>query len=527
MEERKGFGSNFGFLMAAVGSAVGLGNIWGFPNKMGACGGFTFLLIYLVLAVCCGFIVMVGELALGRKTGHGAVGAYKVLSKKFSWMGWLGILSAFFILFFYCALGGYCIKYTVLNVGDLFNAGFGSNGMNGGEIFGNFLGSPGEAIIYGLIFVALTMLIVMGGIGGGIEKVCSVGMPALFVALLICIIRACTLSGTDVTVQVLQADGSLVEQVIHGSALDGLKYMFAPGWSANTGYYLPAKAMIDGAMVSSVEVNGVVQSIVELKSGAPSFFEVLSTAGGQMFFSLSLGMGAMITYGSYLDKKENIQNNAILIVVMDTLVALMAGLCVLPGRFALDPAGDIGGPKLLFITMQNVFHNMGAVGPIFGILFYLLVVFAAISSSISLLEVIVAHFVDKAREAGKGDKRKPYSLIAAALVGLGCILVCADCLGGNGIAPADLLGIENPKTWAADWLDFWDMLSEGVMMPLGALLMCLMIGYEIGPEVVREECEQQGQKLPSYGFFKICTKVITPLCMLLILYGQLQSFFNF
>ena len=476
MEERKGFGSNFGFLMAAVGSAVGLGNIWGFPNKMGASGGFTFLLIYLILAVCCGFIVMVGELALGRKTGHGAVGAYKVLSKKFSWMGWLGILSAFFILFFYCALGGYCIKYTVLNVGDLFNAGFGSNGMNGGEIFNAFIGNPTEAIIYGLIFVALTMIIVMGGIGGGIEKVCSIGMPALFVALLICIIRACTLPG----------------------AVNGLKYMFVPGWS-------------------------VAQGIVE----QPNFFEVLSTAGGQMFFSLSLGMGAMITYGSYLDKKENLEKNAILIVVMDTLVALMAGLCVIPGRFALDPEGALGGPSLLFITMQNVFHKMDAVGPIFGILFYLLVVFAAISSSISLLEVIVAHFVDKARAEGKGDKRKTYTLIAAAAVGLGCILVCADCLGTAGIAPADLLGIENPQTWAADWLDFWDMLSEGVMMPLGALLMSLMIGWEIGPEVVKEEAEQQGNKLVSYGFFKICVKVITPLCMLLILYGQLQSFFNF
>ena len=477
MEERKGFGSNFGFLMAAVGSAVGLGNIWGFPNKMGACGGFTFLIIYLILAVCCGFIVMVGELALGRKTGQGAVGAYKVLSKKFSWMGWLGILSAFFILFFYCALGGYCIKYTVLNVGDLFNAGFGSNGMNGGEIFNAFIGNPTEAIIYGLIFVALTMIIVMGGIGGGIEKVCSIGMPALFIALLICIIRSCTLP----------------------NAVDGLKYMFVPGWAV---------------------ANGVIDK-------APNFFEVLSTAGGQMFFSLSLGMGAMITYGSYLDKKENLEKNAILIVVMDTLVALMAGLCVIPGRFALDPEGALGGPSLLFITMQNVFHKMGAVGPIFGILFYLLVVFAAISSSISLLEVIVAHFVDKARDEGKGDKRKSYTLIAAVAVGVGCILVCADCLGTAGIAPADLLGIEKPQTWAADWLDFWDMLSEGVMMPLGALLMSLMIGWEIGPEVVREEAEQQGNKLVSYGFFKICVKVITPLCMLLILYGQLQSFFNF
>jgi len=465
MEERKGFGTNFGFLMAAVGSAVGLGNIWGFPNKMGASGGFTFLIIYLILAVLCGFIVMVGELAIGRKTGKGAVEAYHVLSKKFKWMGWMGILSAFFILFFYCALGGYCIKYVVLNVGDLFGAGFGSNALAaaadangtsvGAEVFGAFLGNPTEAIIYGLIFVAITMIIVIGGIGGGIEKVCSVGMPALFVMLLICIIRACTLPG----------------------AVEGLKYMFVPGWAV---------------------ANGVIDK-------APDFLTVLATAGGQMFFSLSLGMGAMITYGSYLQKKENLQKNAILIIVMDTLVALMAGLCVIPGRFALDPDGTLGGPKLLFITMQNVFSRMGGLGPIFGILFYLLVVFAAVSSSISLLEVIVAHFVDKARDAGKGDKRKTYTLIAAACVGLGCILVCADALGSTGFAPGNLLGMTGElPTWAADWLDFWDMLSEGIMMPLGALLMSLMIGWEIGPEVVKDECEQSGHAMSGYGFFKVC-----------------------
>ena len=476
MEERKGFGTNFGFLMAAVGSAVGLGNIWGFPNKMGASGGFTFLIIYLILAVLCGFIVMLGELAIGRKTGKGAIAAYHALSKKFKWVGWLGVASAFLIMSFYCALGGYCIKYVVLNVGNLFNAGFGSNGMSGGDVFGGFLLNQGEGIIYGLIFVILTMLIVMGGIGGGIEKFCGIGMPALFVMLLICIIRACTLPG----------------------AVEGLKYMFVPGWAV---------------------ANGVIDK-------APDFLTVLATAGGQMFFSLSLGMGAMITYGSYLQKKENIQKNALLIVVMDTLVALMAGLCVLPGRFALDPNGALGGPKLLFITMQNVFDRMDAVGPIFGIIFYLLVVFAAISSSISLLEVIVAHFVDKARDEGKGDKRKAYTLIAAACVGLGCILVCADALGTTGFAPGNLLGMTGDlPTWAADWLDFFDMLSEGIMMPLGAMLMSLMIGWEIGPEVIKGEVEQSGHAMGSYSFFRICVKFITPLCMILILYGQIKEFF--
>ena len=479
MEERKGFGSNFGFLMAAIGSAVGLGNIWGFPNKMGANGGFTFLIIYLILAACCGFIVMMGELALGRKTGRGAIGAYKVLSKRFKWLGWLGVLSAFLILGFYCALGGYCLKYVTLNVGNLFHAGFGTGTLDGAGVFGALMANQGEAVIYGLIFVALTMIIVMGGVGGGIEKVCSVGMPALFVMLVICIIRSCTLEG----------------------ASDGLKYMFVPGWAL---------------------ANGVIKE-------APDF-SVVSTAGGQMFFSLSLGMAAMITYGSYLDKKENLQKNAIIIVVMDTLVALMAGLCVIPGRFALDPTGNLGGPSLLFVTMQNVFDRMGAAGPIFGILFYLLVVFAAVSSSISLLEAVVAHFVDKARDEGKGDKRKLYSLIGAIGAGILCVIVCLDALGNAGISPADILGMrvdpsDEVPTWSADWLDFFDCIAEGILMPLGALLMSIMYGWELGPEVVHAEATCEGQKFGAYGWFRICIKYITPLAMLLVLYGQIKEFF--
>ena len=466
--------------MAAIGSAVGLGNIWGFPNKMGANGGFRFLIIYLILAACCGFIVMMGELALGRKTGRGAIGAYKVLSKRFKWLGWLGVLSAFLILGFYCALGGYCLKYVTLNVGNLFHAGFGTGTLDGAGVFGALMANQGEAVIYGLIFVALTMIIVMGGIGGGIEKVCSVGMPALFVMLVICIIRSCTLEG----------------------ASDGLKYMFVPGWAL---------------------ANGVIKE-------APDFFSVVSTAGGQMFFSLSLGMAAMITYGSYLDKKENLQKNAIIIVVMDTLVALMAGLCVIPGRFALDPTGTLGGPSLLFVTMQNVFDRMGAAGPIFGILFYLLVVFAAVSSSISLLEAVVAHFVDKARDEGKGDKRKLYSLIGAIGAGILCVIVCLDALGNAGISPADILGMrvdpsDEVPTWSADWLDFFDCIAEGILMPLGALLMSIMYGWELGPEVVHAEATREGQKFGAYGWFRICIKYITPLAMLLVLYGQIKEFF--
>ena len=475
MEERKGFGSTFGFLMAAVGSAVGLGNIWGFPNKMGANGGFTFLIIYLILAALCGFVVMVGELALGRKTGRGVVSAYQVLSKKFKWLGWLGIIAPFLILSFYCALGGYCIKYVVLNVGNIFGAGFGNNGLASGEVFGNMLTNQLESVVYGLIFVLLTLIIVMGGVSSGIEKFCSIGMPCLFFMLVIVIIRACTLPG----------------------AVDGLKYMFVPGWAVE---------------------HGVIEK-------APSIITVLSNAGGQMFFSLSLGMGIMITYGSYLDKKQNIEKNALVIVICDTLIALMAGLAVMPARFALDPEGPIGGPKLLFITMQNVFNSMGTVGYVFGIIFYLLVILAAVSSSISLLEVIVAHFVDKARDKGKGDKRKAYSVIAALATGVLCVLVCMDGLGSNDIAPWNLFGVES-SNWSDCWLDFFDMISEGILMPLGALLMCICIGYELKPQFVDDECCLEGNAFKSKTFFNICVKTITPILMVFILLGQIDQFFS-
>ena len=474
MDENKrgSFGSTIGFLLSAIGSAVGLGNIWGFPYKMGRCGGFTFLIVYLALAAFVGFAIMLSELAIGRSTGFGPVNAYKKVSKKFKWIGWLAIIAPFLIMTFYSVLGGYCIYYMVINVVGMFS------GMPDSSSFGALLTNPWASIGCMVLFMVICYLINRGGVGGGIEKFNTIGMPALFVMLVIVIIRAWTLPNADV----------------------GLKYMFVPGYALKAGFF----------------------------DKAPGFMEVLATAGGQMFFSLSIGMGAMITYGSYLDKKEHLEKNAVLIIVMDTLVALMAGLCVMPARFALDPEGPIGGPKLLFITMQNVFDSMnGAIGPIFGIIFYLLVVLAAVSSSISLLETVVAHFVDKAREEGKGDRRKKYSLIASILIALLCVLVCVDGLGSNGIAPWELLKLDGYKGWSDCWLDFFDMISEGVFMPLGGLLMTLMIGWEIGPEVVKNECEAtEGHKMSSYPFFKVCCKYITPLCMLLILYGQLKSFFG-
>ncbi|MFQ9445879.1 MAG: sodium-dependent transporter [Vescimonas sp.] len=478
MNDRKGFGSNFGFLMAAVGSAVGLGNIWGFPNKMGANGGFPFLILYLALALCCGVIIMLGELALGRKTGHGAVGAYQSISKRFKWLGWLGIAAAALIFSFYSALGGYCLRYVVVNFGNLIGAEFGTNGVGGADVFQGLLSQPER-----------------------VHRLCT-GLHAHH-----------------------HAGGHERRRRRHRAGL--LRRDAGPVLHPHHLHH---------PLLHPAGCGGRPEVYVRPRLGrgqrhhrrGPGFWKVLTAAGGQMFFSLSLGAGVMITYGSYLDKKQDLGKSAMIIVGMDTVVALMAGLCVIPGRFALDPNGALGGPELLFITMQNVFDKMGPAGPVFGILFYLLVFFAAISSSISMLEVIVAHFCDKAREKGKGDRRKLYSAIAVVICAALCALVCADGMGSNHISPAELLGLAGAKLpgWSTSWLGLFDSVAEGLLMPLGALLMCLMISWELKPDTLRQEILLNGENRPwVYDFFRLCVKYITPLCMLMILYGQISDFF--
>ena len=474
VEERKGFQSNFGFLMAAIGSAVGLGNIWGFPYKMGKGGGFAFLLLYVLLTAVCGLILMLSELALGRRTGTNSVSAYGAASKRFKWVGGLTPITATLILAFYSALGGYCVKYLVLNVGSLFGTEWGANGLNGATIFAELIGNRMESVIYGGVFLLITMLIVLGGVSGGIERFCSVGMPALFVMLLIVIARSCTLPG----------------------AVEGLKFMYAPNFE-------PLKE---------------------------DFLGVLKTAGGQMFFSLSLSIGALITYGSYVDKKQNLAKNTVIIASAGAMVGLLAGMAVLPAAFALGaPEDAMRGPSLLFVTLQDVFEGMGRIGPIFGILFYGLVVLAAISSSVSLLEVPVAYFTDRDRARGKKEKRWLYALLTMVVSGILCTVTCADGLGSNGLwIPFQrfFVGAEKMPTFCESWLSFLDMVSEGLLMPLCGICTCLMMGWEVKPEFVRAEVETAGNRFTAYRFYRFCVRYVTPLIMLFILYGQLKDFFN-
>ena len=475
---REGFASNFGFIMAAVGSAVGLGNIWGFPYKMGQNGGFAFLVMYLLLAIFVGLAVMVGELVIGRKTGLSPIAAYRKLSKKFTFLGYMALACPFLILCFYMVLGGMVMRYA----GGYLLAMFGVDTWGVADIstyFGIFTTNGTSMVIWTLIFIAINAVIVAAGIGGGIEKFCNIGMPCLFVILLIVIVYVAVQPG----------------------AMGGYQFMFG----------------------------------VNFEPLQKDFVGVLKTAAGQMFFSLSLGMGAIITYGSYLNKKEKIQKNAVIIVVMDTLVAIMAGMIVMPACYAFLDGNTRGGPGLLFQSMQMVFHNMGGfIGNLMGFLFYFLVFIAAISSSMSLLEALTASRVDHNVEAGKAPGRRKIVIVFAILVAIFALPNALDGIGagvaGNATlaTPAELLGMtgDSVKMWNDCWLDFYDMIAEGLLMPIGAMIMSFAIGWIWKMDFVVEECEASGHKFWGKAFFNICYKFITPIGMLFVLYGQITDYFG-
>ena len=333
--KRASWASNLGFLMAAIGSAVGLGNIWGFPYKMGKSGGFAYLAVYALLAIFVGFIVMASELAMGRKTGQGAMGTYHALTKKFRWIGWLALFSPFAVMGFYAVLGGYCIEYMALN---LSNFAFGSESLaTGGELFAAMLSNPAGAVLFAALFLALCYLINRSGISGGIEKFNNVGMPTLFVMLVVIIIRSLTL----------------------------------PGAEAGVSFYLSPDP-------SKLEKTGL--------------FPVINAAMNQAFFTLSVGIGAMCIFGSYQGKDRSLTGEAMWIMGLDTFVALMAGLIIFPACFAfgVEPGS---GPGLVFVTLPNIFNVMAG-GQLWGTLFFIFMSFAALSTVIAVFENIISYSAD-------------------------------------------------------------------------------------------------------------------------------------
>ena len=471
------WGSNFGFLMATIGAAIGLGNLWAFPYKMGKGGGFAFLILYLILVALAGVALMLGEFAIGRKTGQGAASAYRTLGKKYGFIGTIAAICPFIIMGFYCVLGGMVLRYCWGFLLQLLGRdGFAGQGA---DFFGALLYDGKTNILFYALFLLIAMVVVMGGVQGGIERFSKAVMPALAVILVVIIIFVALQPG----------------------AKEGYAFIFKPDMS--------------------------------LFSDPKSFFNVLKTASGQMFFSLSVAMGINITFGSYLDKKKSLQKNAVIVPLSDTLFALLAGMMIMPACAAFGV--DYGsGPGLLFASMQKVFlEGMGGfMGNLMGFLFYFLVFIAAITSTIALLEVLTAWVVDRQIEKGKAPTRKRTAFFFILAIFFLGFPVCLDALGSGGAAcpaPYELLGLtpDSPgyAMWNNCWLDFYDMITEGILMPVGGLLMGLLLGWKL-PGLVKEECEAGGLKFRAARFFSVCYKILIPLLLVLVLYTQITSFFN-
>lgn len=437
MENNRGsWSSRFGFLMAAVGSAVGLGNLWKFPYLAGENGGGAFVLVYIGLVILLGFTLMLAEMTIGRHANSDAYGSYNKIKKGWGFVGGFGILSGFLILSYYSVVGGWVMKYIV--------ASFSGTGADKAGYFTNFISSPVEPLVYHLIFMGLTAIIVIRGISGGIEKAAKFLMPALFVLLVVTVLRSVTLDG----------------------AIEGIKYFITPNFSEIT-------------------------------------LKVVIAALGQVFFSLSLGMGIMVTYGSYLRKDEDLEKDAFIIPSLDSLVAILAGFAILPAVFALGfKPGE--GPGLMFITLPAVFENM-PLGSIFGALFFILVFFAALSSSISLMEVTVAFGIDKLKWS-----RKTSVIIFTTLmfiIGIGASL-------SMGEWSDFLIPWIDGKSYGI--FDFLDVLTSYYLLPLGGLLGALFIGFVWGvPNAVKEI--KIGSKFVTAKLWSILIKFVVPILVFLIL----------
>ncbi|MBQ6929657.1 MAG: sodium-dependent transporter [Oscillospiraceae bacterium] len=447
MEKRGQFASKFGFIMASVGSAVGLGNLWGFPYKAGMGGGFAFIVAYLIFVALVGIPVMMCEFALGRKVKANVVTIFKKLDKRFGFAGYISVVAVSLILGFYAVLGGWILNYTIQYAKAVFDS---ANAIAApGEYFGAFTASPYLGIIFFVLFMIATIYIVTKGIAGGIEKASKFMMPALFVCLIIIIIRSVTLPG----------------------AAAGFEFLFKPDISKLTP-------------------------------------KTLGLALSQMFFSCSLGVGTMITYGSYLKDDDNIQQNAVIIPLMDTMAAILAGIAIFPAVFALGLAPD-AGPSLMFITLPSVFNEM-AMGNIFGLIFFVLVLFAALTSSISMLEVTTSVLSET-----KGISRKK------AAVGTGAIITALGipvALSFGKLSHVTILGM--------GFLDFYDWCGEYIGMTIGALIIVILVGWILKPKFIYDEIEQGGKfSVKAKGYFGFVIKFIAPVLILIVMVTNVISMF--
>jgi len=437
IQKREHWASKFGFVLAATGSAVGLGNMWRFPYKAGEFGGGAFVLVYLAAVVAMGIPVLIAEFIIGRSTQKNPVGAFKALRNNKFWplVGWLGVLTGFVILSYYCVVGGWILKYIFLSLTSTFQTG------SAVGRFENFLASPAEMVLWHGIFMGLTIYIVRGGISSGIEKWSKILMPAFIILLLILMVNSLFSPGAE----------------------KGISFLLKPDFSKLTR-------------------EGILEAL------------------GSAFFSLSLGMGAMLTYGSYLDKDTNISVSSLEIAFLDTFCAIIAGLMIFPIVFTynMDPQA---GPGLFFITLPEVFASMPA-GRLIGITFFVLVAFAAITSAISLLEVVVSFVMD---EFGWTRKKTDYLL--------GFIIFLA------GIPSALSFNIWSEFTaWGGkNIFDILDSLASNFMLPIGGFFIAIFAGWILTHGEKEAEIKKAENAFHFYDIWHVLIKYVTPVALLIVL----------
>jgi len=446
-QKKDNFSSRLGFVLAASGSAVGLGNLWRFPYLAAKYGGGSFLLIYLILAVTFGFALLTTEIAIGRKTGKSALYAFGELSKKWKFVGVLASAVPIIIMPYYCVIGGWVIKYAWTYLTGQGRAAAGD------DFFTGFIAQPAEPVAWLVLFILAAMIIILLGVNKGIENMSKILMPLLVVLSVVIAIFVITRPG----------------------ASDGLVYYFKPDLS---------------------------------KMSGNAFLAAL----GQLFYSMSLAMGIMITYGSYLKKEDDIESSVRNIEIFDTGIAFLAGLMIVPAVFVFNDGSTEAlkaGPTLMFITLPKVFDSM--VGSnIIGAAFFILVFFAALTSAISLMETVVSIFVEKT-----GKSRK----FVTICVTIYTILMAVPSSLGFGIW-------SNISFNGLSILDMWDFLSNSVLMPIVAFLTCIFIGYIVKPKTVVDEVKSSTDKFKSEKLYVILIKYFSPILIVLILVSSILNTFG-
>ena len=463
--KRASWSGQVAFILAAAASAIGLGNLWRFPYLAAQYGGGTFIVIYLALVMTLGFTLMLTEISVGRKTQQSQLTAYTCLRRGWGFLGFLGTVIPLLIVPYYCVIGGWVIYYFKAYCQMAFTGVnlMGESANLSGEFFSSFISSPFAPFGYGVIFIFASSAVIMLGVKNGIEKSNLVMMPILFLMAILISVYVITMPGSG----------------------DGIKYYLVPNMRCLT--------TADGNF--SIALLG----------------KTLLGATGQMFYSLSLAMGIMITYGSYMKKGDSIEKCVRRIEIFDTLVALLAGLMIIPVvyLFAVKTGTPVdeamkAGPGLMFITLPKVFASLGSSGAYVGMAFFLLVIFAAATSAISLYEACVASVCDLLKL-----KRKAATFFTGALI---LSLSTFSALGYGAWSKVTLFGMQ--------FLDFFDFITNSVLMPIVAGITCIFVGWVIKPRAIIDECEAGGTTMKAKAFYSFMVRYLAPALMVALLISE-------